>query len=422
MDRGLLIIVSGFSGAGKGSIVKKLISKYDNYALSISATTRQPRNGETDGKEYFFVSKETFENFKATSDAFVGPIVLPYFGPAVSISIARKAKITCDKNGAEIESIKEDEIYSITDQAVIDYCKSISSEHSEYSPSEFIKTFLYQMKEYQGWEFVRNDTDDGYVYVSKLSEPYSNYFKYTDSPDLLIEYVINPENNKYAEITVFSEDAEDQSGIFDMVDCLDAIKDKFDDAIFDESNKCYNIPMIYFLGNSKEIMELDNIDAIKDQYIQLYFANGRVSKLTVDLGDVTEFSGATSFTFTSYGDANVAFPVVTNTCTHPGCDYVVNDNYHYTRCSECGSVLTYEKHQYVEGEWDGLLAGVEAGRYDMMINGCDVTDEQGALVRETAERCKIRLVQLHKQSENNYSEEELYTPPADFIHRRVYVD
>ena len=70
MDRGLLIIVSGFSGAGKGSIVKKLINKYDNYALSISATTRQPRNGETDGKEYFFVSKETFEK-KISEDGLI---------------------------------------------------------------------------------------------------------------------------------------------------------------------------------------------------------------------------------------------------------------------------------------------------------------------------------------------------------------
>lgn len=70
MDRGLLIIVSGFSGAGKGSIVKKLLSKYDNYALSISATTRQPRNGETDGKEYFFVSKETFEK-KISEDGLI---------------------------------------------------------------------------------------------------------------------------------------------------------------------------------------------------------------------------------------------------------------------------------------------------------------------------------------------------------------
>ena len=60
-ERGILIVVSGFSGAGKGTLMKELIKNYDNYSLSISATTRQPRPGETDGKEYFFVSKERFE-------------------------------------------------------------------------------------------------------------------------------------------------------------------------------------------------------------------------------------------------------------------------------------------------------------------------------------------------------------------------
>ena len=50
-DRGILIVVSGFSGAGKGTIMKELMKKYDNYALSISATTRNPRPGEEDGRE-----------------------------------------------------------------------------------------------------------------------------------------------------------------------------------------------------------------------------------------------------------------------------------------------------------------------------------------------------------------------------------
>ena len=59
--KGILIIVSGFSGAGKGTLVKKLIEEYDGYALSISATTRQPREGEADGREYFFLQKEEFE-------------------------------------------------------------------------------------------------------------------------------------------------------------------------------------------------------------------------------------------------------------------------------------------------------------------------------------------------------------------------
>ncbi len=61
MRQGILLVVSGFSGAGKGTLVKKLMELYDNYALSISMTTRNPRPGEEDGKEYFFVNSETFE-------------------------------------------------------------------------------------------------------------------------------------------------------------------------------------------------------------------------------------------------------------------------------------------------------------------------------------------------------------------------
>ena len=59
--KGILIVVSGFSGAGKGTLMKRLVQDFDNYALSISMTTRNPRPGETDGKEYFFVSREAFE-------------------------------------------------------------------------------------------------------------------------------------------------------------------------------------------------------------------------------------------------------------------------------------------------------------------------------------------------------------------------
>lgn len=62
MDKnGILVVISGFSGAGKGTLVKKLIEKYDNYALSISMTTRDKREGEIDGEHYFFVSHEKFE-------------------------------------------------------------------------------------------------------------------------------------------------------------------------------------------------------------------------------------------------------------------------------------------------------------------------------------------------------------------------
>ena len=60
--KGILIVVSGFSGAGKGTLMKQMVRCYENYALSVSMTTRMPRPGEEEGKEYFFVSKEEFED------------------------------------------------------------------------------------------------------------------------------------------------------------------------------------------------------------------------------------------------------------------------------------------------------------------------------------------------------------------------
>ena len=59
--KGILIVVSGFSGAGKGTLMKELVRTYENYALSVSMTTRSPRPGEEEGKEYFFVSEEEFK-------------------------------------------------------------------------------------------------------------------------------------------------------------------------------------------------------------------------------------------------------------------------------------------------------------------------------------------------------------------------
>ncbi len=60
-EHGMLAVISGFSGAGKGTLMKVLLERYDNYALSISATTRGPREGEVDGREYFFVTEERFK-------------------------------------------------------------------------------------------------------------------------------------------------------------------------------------------------------------------------------------------------------------------------------------------------------------------------------------------------------------------------
>ncbi len=61
MDRGILIVVSGPSGAGKGTVCKELLREDPSLRLSISATTRKPRIGESEGVNYFFFDKQKFE-------------------------------------------------------------------------------------------------------------------------------------------------------------------------------------------------------------------------------------------------------------------------------------------------------------------------------------------------------------------------
>lgn len=66
--KGILLIISGFAGTGKGTLVSALREKYDNYALSVSATTRGPRNGEQEGIHYFFKTREEFQQMIAQDE------------------------------------------------------------------------------------------------------------------------------------------------------------------------------------------------------------------------------------------------------------------------------------------------------------------------------------------------------------------
>ena len=69
-NKGLLIVYTGASGVGKGTIMKELLRKNPNLRLSVSATTRAPREGEVDGREYYFVSHEKFDKMIA-EDGFL---------------------------------------------------------------------------------------------------------------------------------------------------------------------------------------------------------------------------------------------------------------------------------------------------------------------------------------------------------------
>ena len=60
MSKGKLLVISGFSGVGKGTVVKYLKDNYNDFELSISVTTREPRENEVEGVHYFFVSNDEF--------------------------------------------------------------------------------------------------------------------------------------------------------------------------------------------------------------------------------------------------------------------------------------------------------------------------------------------------------------------------
>jgi len=66
--RGLLIVISGPSGAGKGTICKRFMERNKNVALSVSATTRTPRTGEVEGVNYYFTTKEKFKEKIKSND------------------------------------------------------------------------------------------------------------------------------------------------------------------------------------------------------------------------------------------------------------------------------------------------------------------------------------------------------------------
>ncbi|RCW89191.1 guanylate kinase [Halanaerobium sp. DL-01] len=68
MGNGILFVLSGPSGVGKGTVLEKLMEDYNGVSYSVSVTTRKPRSGEIDGEDYFFVSEEEFKKMKKNGD------------------------------------------------------------------------------------------------------------------------------------------------------------------------------------------------------------------------------------------------------------------------------------------------------------------------------------------------------------------
>jgi len=67
-SRGILFVVSSPSGGGKGTLIQRVLKKIPDLSYSVSFTTRAPRSGEVNGREYFFVSQEQFEQMAAANE------------------------------------------------------------------------------------------------------------------------------------------------------------------------------------------------------------------------------------------------------------------------------------------------------------------------------------------------------------------
>ena len=159
--QGMLAVVSGFSGAGKGTVMKALLEKYDNYALSISATTRAPRPGEQDGREYFFMTDGQFEEL-IQNDRLIehARYVNHYYGTPrsyVESKMAEGKDVIASRLKRAMEESEEMESYDYilvndtVDQCVEELHHLIQSQHLKAGNSrtlmDRIKTELHELAE-----------------------------------------------------------------------------------------------------------------------------------------------------------------------------------------------------------------------------------------------------------------------------------
>ena len=189
--KGIIIVVSGFSGAGKGTVMKALTAKYDQYALSVSATTRTPRSGEVNGREYFFVTTEEFEKM-IEEDGLIehAKYVNHYYGTPrkyVEDKLANGIDVILEIEIQGALQIKEQVLLFITPPSADELEKRLRGRGTE--TDEVIRKRLGRAKE----ESVGIEKYDYIVVNDKLDECVENVHRIISaahcSPDRNIEFI-----------------------------------------------------------------------------------------------------------------------------------------------------------------------------------------------------------------------------------------
>lgn len=183
--RNILIVISGPSGVGKGTIAKRLIERHANLDLSISCTTRAPRDGEIDGKEYFFISHDEF-NKKIEENDFLE--YSEHFGnfygtPKKHVLNELKRKdiiLEIDVNGGiNVKKSHSDTVLIFIMPPSIDELKRRLVSRSTETDEE-IKTRLdrldYELdkKSLYDYAVINNNLDDAIAEVEKIIEKEKN--------------------------------------------------------------------------------------------------------------------------------------------------------------------------------------------------------------------------------------------------------
>jgi guanylate kinase len=169
--RGILFVVSSPSGGGKGTLIQRVLNKVPNLSYSVSFTTRAPRSGEVDGREYFFVTPEEFEQMVAVNEFLEWAHVhSKRYGTArqqvvTEISAGRDIILEVDVQGAaSIRALMPDSVSIFILPPSFEVLKRRLEARGTDSPEELdlrLRNAPAELKDYSAFEYlILNDEVD----------------------------------------------------------------------------------------------------------------------------------------------------------------------------------------------------------------------------------------------------------------------
>lgn len=162
--RGILFVVSSPSGGGKGTLIQRVLKRVPNLGYSVSFTTRPPRNGEVDGREYFFVNQEDFEAMVAAGEFLEWAHVHGKLYGTASKQVAREITegrdiiLEVDVQGAaSVRTLMADSVSIFILPPSFEILKERLQARGTDSPEELdlrLRRAPFELKDYSAFEYV----------------------------------------------------------------------------------------------------------------------------------------------------------------------------------------------------------------------------------------------------------------------------